>query len=320
MITQTENAISDHHSAVSWKAIAAGATASAALSLVMVAFGVGVGFSVVSPWSDQGVSATTFTIAAGIYLVVMAMIPNTIGGYLAGRLRSQWSGVNEHERYFRDSAHGFLVWAFATVVIAAVLGGAVTHLLNGAAAGVAPAASVAAQNGPTDIYVDTLMRGNPASNRAASASPAPATANQQATSPTAEGQTTPALSGGQIAAPAQRNAGPVNRGEISRILSPALRKGGTVSDADRGYLAGVVAARTGIPPAEAEQRVTQVITQAKATADAARKSIATFSLWLVASMLAGALAASFAAIEGGSLRNREWYVTDASRTRVVAAE
>jgi hypothetical protein len=29
----------------------------------------------------------------------------------------------------------------------------------------------------------------------------------------------------------------------------------------------------------------------------------------VASMLAGALAASLAAIEGGSLRNREWYLS-----------
>jgi len=39
-------------------------------------------------------------------------------------------------------------------------------------------------------------------------------------------------------------------------------------------------------------------------ADVAHKSAATFSLWLVASMLAGALSASLAAIEGGNLRNR----------------
>ena len=94
--------LDDAPSAVSWKAILAGTVAAAALTLLLVAFGVGVGFSVVSPWSDQGVSSTTFTIAAAAYLIVLAMIPATIGGYLAGRLRSQWRSVHEHERYFRD--------------------------------------------------------------------------------------------------------------------------------------------------------------------------------------------------------------------------
>ncbi len=41
-------------------------------------------------------------------------------------------------------------------------------------------------------------------------------------------------------------------------------------------------------------------------------------------MLAGALSAALAAIEGGNLRNREWYLTDADRNRTrgvgVAAE
>jgi hypothetical protein len=184
----TNNSSDDIQSAVSWGAIVAGSTASAAVTLVMVAFGVGVGFSVVSPWADHGISAT-FTIAGGIYLIAAAMIPSTIGGYLAGRLRSQWSTVHEHERYFRDSAHGFLVWALATVVCAAVLGGAFSHLLGA----VAPATNVAA--------------------------------------------------------------------------------------------------------------------------DVARKSFATFSLWLVASMLAGALSASLAAIEGGLLRNGEWWLIPGKRRR-----
>src|SRR5471032_1314805 len=139
MATMTRN-LDDAHSAVSWGAILAGSAASVAFTLVMVAFGIGVGFSVVSPWAEHGISATTFTIPAGIYLIVTAMIPATIGGYLAGRVRSQWQTVHEHERYFRDSAHGFLVWALATVVCAAVLGGAFTHLLGT----VAPATSVAA--------------------------------------------------------------------------------------------------------------------------------------------------------------------------------
>jgi hypothetical protein len=59
--------------------------------------------------------------------------------------------------------------------------------------------------------------------------------------------------------------------------------------------------------ADAERRVSDVITQAKKTADDARSAMAKLSLWLVASMLAGALAASLAAIEGGILRDSRWY-------------
>jgi hypothetical protein len=44
----------------SWPAIAAGAVAAAALTLVLVALGAGLGLSSISPWSDSGVSASTF--------------------------------------------------------------------------------------------------------------------------------------------------------------------------------------------------------------------------------------------------------------------
>jgi len=314
MITETGNvALDDMKSAVSWGAIVAGTVASAALTLVLAAFGIGVGFTVISPWSDSGISSTTFTLAAGVYLIVIAMLSSTIGGYLAGRLRSKWQTVHEHERYFRDSAHGFVVWALATVLTAAFLGGAVTHLIPGAAVGAgAVSAATAAQGSPADIYVDSLLRTDPTQGSQANA--------QQATTPTSQGQTIAPLQGGQIGAPAQRNGGNANRGEITRIVAPALRRGGNVSDADKTYLAKVVSARAGIPQGEAEKRVNEVIAQAKQTADAARQSAAKFALWLVVSMLAGALSASLAAIEGGNLRNREWYLGADSRVRAVPAE
>src|ERR1700693_4883965 len=111
-------------SAVSWAAVAAGAVANAALTLALVAFGVGMGFSAVSPWSNSGISATTFKIGTGIYLCVIAMLASTIGGYLAGRLRTKWTGLHTDEVVFRDTAHGFLSWAFAAVLSAALLGAA----------------------------------------------------------------------------------------------------------------------------------------------------------------------------------------------------
>src|SRR5471030_1473204 len=100
-------------SAISWAAVAAGAVASAALTLLFIAFGAGIGLSAVSPWSDSGVSITKFKVGTGIYLVCVAIMASSVGGYLAGRLRTKWVGVHSHEVYFRDTAHGFLAWAFA---------------------------------------------------------------------------------------------------------------------------------------------------------------------------------------------------------------
>jgi hypothetical protein len=283
-VTETGNiALNDSQATVSWRAVLAGSTLSLAITLILLAFGIGMGFSVVSPWANSGVSATTFTLAGGIYLIVVAMLSSTIGGYLAGRMRSQWRTVHEHERYFRDTAHGVLVWALATIVSAAVLGGATTNLLSGASAGLAPVTGSAARSSSSAIYVDNLLRTDPT---------APAPAN----SPTSA---TAAASGTDMNA---------TRGEINRIIVPSMRKGSSVSISDRAYLAKVVSTRTGLSQADAEQRVNQVITQAKTKADDARKSVAKFSIWLAASMLAGALSAALAAVEGGNLRNREWYL------------
>jgi hypothetical protein len=93
---------------VSWAAVAAGAVVSCALTLVLLAFGAGLGLSVVSPWSGAGVTATTFKIGTGLYLIVIAMLSSSVGGYIAGRLRSRWVGVHSDEVYFRDTAHGFV--------------------------------------------------------------------------------------------------------------------------------------------------------------------------------------------------------------------
>src|SRR6185312_13715327 len=121
--------------AISWRAIVAGGLAAAALTLALVAFGSAVGFSSISPWSNSGVSTGTFHVASGIYLVVVAMLSSTVGGYMAGRLRTRWRGLRSYEVQFRDTAHGFLAWAFATVMGAAILGTAATYLAGGVAQG-----------------------------------------------------------------------------------------------------------------------------------------------------------------------------------------
>src|SRR5450830_293159 len=104
---------------------------------------------------DSGVSAATFSLGAGLFLIAVAMLSSTIGGFIAGRLRTKWVGVHTHEVYFRDTAHGFLAWAFATLLGVGILGAAVTHITAGASVG-ATQASVTTQaaSGPMDGYVD----------------------------------------------------------------------------------------------------------------------------------------------------------------------
>jgi hypothetical protein len=267
-LTQTEQ------STVSWGAVIAGGIAAAALSLFLLALGVGLGLSSISPWADQGVSATTFKVGAGVYIVCVAMLSSAVGGYLAGRLRATWAGIHNDEIYFRDTAHGLLAWAFATILGATALGAATTHIVAGAAAGLAPAAATTAatsQAQPTDIYVDALLRTEPRPGTAEAA------------------------------------GGAGSRAEVGRLIAPVLRKGGDVSPADRAYLAKVVAARTGLSQPEAEKRVNDVIVQAKQAADDARKAMAKLMLWLAASLLAGAVASILGATEGGVLRDSKWY-------------
>jgi hypothetical protein len=255
---------------VSWPAVTAGAVVSCALTLVLLAFGIGLGLSVVSPWTGAGVSATTFKIGTGLYLVVIAMLASSIGGYLAGRLRSRWVGVHSDEVYFRDTAHGFIAWAFASVLGAVLLASPASSLIGGAASGAANAtASAASRAGPMDGYVDTLFRSD---------------------------------------SPAAQSAGSAqdSRGEIVRLFTSSFRNGSELKPADREYLSKVVAARTGLSQADAEKRVNEVVTQAKSDIDATRKATAQLAFWLTASLLIGAFCASLAATEGGGLRDGTW--------------
>jgi hypothetical protein len=131
-------------SAVSWSAIAAGTVAAIALTLILMTLGSAFGLATVSPWPGVGAKATSFTIGAGIWLIVTQWLASAVGGYMAGRLRTRWHGLHTDEVFFRDTAHGFLTWAFATVLLAAIAV-AVTAIMSLAAApDAAPATAEAA--------------------------------------------------------------------------------------------------------------------------------------------------------------------------------
>jgi hypothetical protein len=254
-------------SAVSWAAIAAGGVAAAGFSLFLFQLGAGIGLSVVSPWSSASPSATTMSVAAGISLCLISIMGSALGGFIAGRLRTRWVGLHTDETYFRDTAHGFLAWAFALILGAMVAAFAASSVVGGATQG---AASNPGLVPDTSYYTDMLFR-------------AQGPANAPAGQPAQNGQT--------------------SNDDIGRIMARGMTRGGALTTEDRSYIVQRVAARTGLSQEEAQRRVDTVVTQAKIAADEARKAAAKTAFWMAAAMLCGALAAAFAAAAGGRERD-----------------
>jgi hypothetical protein len=283
-------------SPVSWGAILVGAFAAAALTLIFVAIGAATGLSLVSPWNGASVSATTFKITTGAYVVLTAIIASAVGGYTAGRLRGRWT-TSDDETLFRDTAHGMATWAVATVMGVAVIGAGSAWIVGNVAGGTAQgAAQSASQAAPTDYYVDMLLR------------PAPST-----TAPTGI-----APSMGAPSQPATGDAASTRR-EVGLIFTRGFASGAEFPAADKTYLAQLVSSRTGLNQQDAQARVNDTLTKTKEYLDAARKNAIATALWIVVALFAGAFAASAAAIEGGQLRDGRWrgVIFDNRNTRRV---
>ncbi len=110
----------EHQSAVSWSAVSAGAVATIAMLFVLLSLGAGFGLKMAPRW-PLGISASDFTPLLGAVFIACQVLASMLGGYVAGRLRTKWLNVHDHEVHFRDTAHGLLAWA-ASVVGLLVLG------------------------------------------------------------------------------------------------------------------------------------------------------------------------------------------------------
>ncbi|MEZ2131401.1 MULTISPECIES: hypothetical protein [unclassified Sinorhizobium] len=285
----TEVPLESSRPALNWGPVIGGAVVAGAVSLILLLLGSGVGLTMVSPWSSESSSFTTVGVTAAIWLVVVQWLSSALGGYLTGRLRTRWVGVHTDEVFFRDTAHGLLSWALATVVVAGLLGSAFTSLIGAGAQTVASAASTATVAGTaaaasgasadtgnvaTAYFTDALLR--PEANRAAAE-----TDNAAATA------------------------------EVSRILLNGAAQG-AIPDDDKAYLARLIASRTGLPEADAQARVNTVLKRiddaknaAKQAADTARKTAATTALLGALALLVGAFIAAAAAAFGGWQRDDE---------------
>jgi hypothetical protein len=211
-----------------------------------------------------------------IWLIIVQWVSSGLGGYLTGRLRTKWVGVHTHEVFFRDTAHGFLAWAVAAVVGAAVIASVASSLLNGgahaaptvASGGAEGASQRAVPTNPSAYYVDSLFRSDHPNANAA---------DQDV------------------------------RAEATRILMRGIGNG-NIPAGDKTYLVQLVAARTGLSRADAEKRVDEVIAKEKADADVARKAGAYLSIFTALSMLIGAFIAAAAGALGGHHRDEDWRV------------
>lgn len=292
-------------SAVSWGAIAAGAAGGAALSLILLLLGVGLGLSSVSPWSFEGISAASFGVSTIVWLTLTQLLSSAMGGYLAGRLRTKWSDTPTDEIYFRDTAHGFLAWAVASLATAAVLTSVIGSIVGvgiragttvagrvagtaSTAAGSMAAVGPAAESGPMTYLVDSLFRRNASADAAS-------------------------LSGAALPAETSERQRGNEAAEVGRIFMNVSRSE-PLPPADIRYVGELVAQRTGLSQQDAEKRVTDIYLRAQTTlhnaevaakdaANKARKASAYAALWMFVSLLVGAFTASLAATYGGRQRD-----------------
>jgi hypothetical protein len=232
-----------------------------------------------------------------------------MGGYLAGRLRTKWTEVHTDEVYFRDTAHGFLAWAVASLATAALLTSVIGSILSGGvqagaslAGGVASTASSAMgsaaastglahgnDGGPMGYFVDSLFRRDAAT------------------------AATDGTAGSDVGTPAVERAWSKDTAEVSRIFMNVSRDEPLPAE-DIRYVGQIVAQRAGLTQQDAEKRVADVYARAQAklrnaeaaardAADTARKGSAYGALWLFVSLLVGAFVASLAATYGGRCRD-----------------
>lgn len=279
--------VESSQTALSWGPIIGGAIAATGITLILLLVGSGFGLTMVSPWSGESSSAATLGVTAAIWLIVVQWLSSALGGYLTGRLRTKWAAVHTDEVFFRDTAHGFLSWALATILVMGFLASSLTSLASAGASAVGSAASTATTAGAasstgssdgsdlsTSYFTDMLLR------------PGRVTADARTDSTAAAS-------------------------EVSRILLQ-IAAAGEVAEPDRAYIASVVSARTGLNEADARNRVDTVLGQIEAakvkaqeSADTARKAAATTALVGAISLLVGAFIASAAAALGGKQRDDE---------------
>jgi hypothetical protein len=263
---------------ISWGAILAGGLFAVAVGAMLNVLGLAVGATTIDPAQPgETPGAGLLGIASGIWLLVANLIGLAAGGWVAARL----SGTSDDTD---GVLHGLSVWAISFLVSAVLLG----NVLAGTAS--------TAMTGASAILGGTAQGAGEAAGQAARAM-APQLAGTIDAQQLADRLRNGLETGGDPA----RMSTDQRRAEIARLLGQRLRQGDFLPG-QRERLAQIVGAEYGLPPAEAQSRISrleaearqvaaQAETEARAAAQATAEATATGAYWIFAALLLGAVAA-----------------------------
>jgi hypothetical protein len=250
---------------VQWGPALAGAIAAAALALVLHGFAAAIGLAVSSTSPTWRDASFALWLLSGFYLVFVAIASYGLGGYIAGRMRARLAGGVSEETEIRDGIHGLIVWGLATLATAILIAvsGATVTRLAAPSSGAAGPSTSVGAENIVAYDLDRLFRSD------------------------------------------RRPAGmdmTYSRAEAGRILLTASGHSGVAPD-DRTYLVRLVGQATGLPQAEAQQRVDTVIASAHDNMKRARRSTVVLAFMAGAAAMVGAAMAWLAACAGGRHRD-----------------
>ena len=241
----------------------------------MTTFGAAIGLSATSPFAGKGLSATALGIATALWVLWIAVSSFMAGAYIAGRLSRRIPDASEHEADVRDGAHGLVVWALGTLLLAYVASSSIAGVAKLGADAVSGAASVA---------------GSTAKTLTQSADPVNYTIDR--------------LTRGVQGADMDRM-----RQDVMRIFANAATTG-TLSNDDKAYVTSRIASAANISQEDATKRIDETQAQvnalterAKQAAESARKVGILIAFLTASSIVISAAAAWYAAAMGGKHRD-----------------
>jgi hypothetical protein len=267
---------------MSWGAALAGVAVVLFIQLLLTLLGVGIGLAAVNPGTGDSPSPATFGTNAGIYGAVTVIVATFLGAWAAGRLSGSPNRTD-------GMLHGVVTWSVATLLfvylLTTTLGslvGSTFGMLGSTVQSIAQGAQGAA-GGISQVLPDDLR-----------------------------GQVDRLFDRGQAAAQgagqqAQQAAGAPSAADAARRVIAGVRDG--ASPQDRQAAVNVIAQQAGVPPEEADRRLSdfqntyrQYVADAKAKAtDAAQKAAKGASqaaTWSFVALLVGLVVAAIGGAVG----------------------
>lgn len=273
---------------VDWAAVFAGAVVATGMVVVFTTFLAALGLGSISFGEDGGISMWWLILTA--LAVVIAMVAaNALGGYVAGRMRRPTGTGMRDEITVRDGMNGLVVWGLGMIVTAVLA----TSVISGGLRVAGSAAQTAVEAAGSAVGGVAQGAGQLAGGLVSGAGQAVGGLAQgagQAGAPVLEDALPQELQSNPLdyitdtllradgQSPGQTLQQDIEAGatdtqrQIVGIFANVIRTG-DISDADRAYLSGQVAARTDLSQQEVESRVNEAVTRAQDIRNQAQQRI-----------------------------------------------